>query len=40
MVDRLFRLEALAQAKASMEQAEHLGKIVLAGSEDGFLERT
>jgi NADPH:quinone reductase-like Zn-dependent oxidoreductase len=34
VVDRVFRFEDLAQAKASMEQAEHLGKIVLAGSED------
>ncbi|MFX1678942.1 hypothetical protein PV762_06895 [Mitsuaria sp. CC2] len=34
MVDRVFRFEALAQAKASIEHAEHLGKIVLAGSSD------
>ncbi|WP_431262087.1 zinc-binding dehydrogenase [Roseateles chitinivorans] len=34
VVDRVFRFEDLAQAKASMEQAEHLGKIVLAGSAD------
>lgn len=34
VVDKVFRFEELAQAKASMEQAEHLGKIVLAGSED------
>ncbi|HEY1397917.1 zinc-binding dehydrogenase [Roseateles sp.] len=34
VVDRVFRFEELAQAKASMEQAEHLGKIVLAGSAD------
>ena len=33
-VDRVFHFEELAQAKASMEQAEHLGKIVLAGSVD------
>ncbi|OWQ47997.1 zinc-binding alcohol dehydrogenase [Roseateles noduli] len=34
VVDRAFPFEELAQAKASMEQAEHLGKIVLAGSAD------
>ncbi|ANH70339.1 zinc-binding alcohol dehydrogenase [Mitsuaria sp. 7] len=34
VVDRVFRFEDLAQAKASMEHAEHLGKIVLAGSAD------
>ncbi|RZI62037.1 MAG: zinc-binding alcohol dehydrogenase [Rubrivivax sp.] len=34
VVDRVFRFEELAQAKASMEQAQHLGKIVLAGRSD------
>ena len=34
LVDRVFPFEQLAQAKASMEGGEHLGKIVLAGSHD------
>lgn len=34
VVDRVFPFEQLAEAKASMEAAEHLGKIVLAGSDD------
>jgi len=34
-VDRVFDFEQLAEAKASMENSEHLGKIVLAGSDGG-----
>ncbi len=34
LVDRVLPFEALAQAKASMEAGEHVGKIVLAGSPD------
>ncbi len=34
-VDRVFAFEQLAEAKASMENSEHLGKIVLAGGHDG-----
>ena len=34
LVDRVFPFEQLAEAKASMESSEHLGKIVLAGSSD------
>lgn len=33
LVDRVFPFEQLAEAKACMEAAEHLGKIVLAGTE-------
>jgi NADPH:quinone reductase len=33
VVDRVFAFEQLAEARASMEAAEHLGKIVLAGSD-------
>ncbi len=34
LIDRVFPFEQLAQAKDSMERNEHLGKIVLAGSND------
>ena len=34
VVDRVFPFEQLAAARASMEAAEHLGKIVLAGRSD------
>jgi len=34
LVDRVLPFEQLAEAKAAMEAGEHVGKIVLAGSED------
>ena len=35
LVDRVLPFEQLAEAKACMEAGEHVGKIVLAGSDDG-----
>jgi NADPH:quinone reductase-like Zn-dependent oxidoreductase len=34
LVDLVFPFEQLAEAKASMEAGQHVGKIVLAGSTD------